>query len=81
LFLFALGSVCFGSVLALPGMALALASLGQKGRSKGAGVAGCLINGLILGVWLLLLAAMLLSGGNRRGYYPPGSPPQSPDPW
>jgi hypothetical protein len=70
-----LGSVCFGSVLSLPGMALGLASLEQKGRSKGAGVAGCWINGLILGFWLCLLAARFLFGGNRGGYPGPIGPP------
>jgi hypothetical protein len=52
----ALGSVGLGSVLSLPGMVLGLASLEQKGRSKRAGVAGCLMNGLILGFWLFLCA-------------------------
>jgi hypothetical protein len=66
--LFGLGSVCFGSVLALPGMALGLASLDQKGRSKAAGVAGCLINDLILGVWLFLFAAHLVAGASRPAY-------------
>jgi hypothetical protein len=90
----ALGFFCFGSVLALPGMALGLASLAQRGRSSRAGVAGCWINGLILGVGLCLLAATLLFGGNRRGPqgyyppppgyngdYPPDSPPPGPVPW
>ena len=50
------GLICFGSVLTLPGMALGVASLARKGRSNAAGVAGCWINGLILGAWLLLFA-------------------------
>jgi hypothetical protein len=68
------GLVGLGSVLSLPGMALGLASLEQKGRSKGAGVAGCWINGLILGFWLCLLAARFLYGGNRGGYPGPLGP-------
>jgi hypothetical protein len=56
----ALGLVGFGSVLALPGMALGVASQEHQGRSYSAGVAGCLLNGLILGVWLWVLASSLL---------------------
>jgi hypothetical protein len=58
------GLVGLGSVLALPGMALGRASLADKGRSNGAGVAGCWINGLILGCWLFLVAARFFYGGN-----------------
>jgi hypothetical protein len=62
------GLVGFGSILALPGLVLGLASLKPRGRSRCAGLAGCLVNGLILAVWLYLFAALLVAGANRPGY-------------
>jgi hypothetical protein len=78
-----LGPVCVGSVLALPGMALGLASLEQRGRANSAGVAGCWMNGLILGAWLLLFLVVPFAGANRGGYQGYSPPPYgySPPPY
>ena len=54
-------AMLYGWALALPGMALGVACFARRGRSNSAGVAGCCINGLILGVWLLLLAVIYVA--------------------
>jgi hypothetical protein len=56
------GSFCFGTILSLPGMALAMESLARKPRSNFGGVLGCWANGLILGAWLLLFAVVSIMG-------------------
>jgi hypothetical protein len=73
-FFVVIGSICFGSILTVPGMALGLASFVQKGRSNSPGVVGCWINGLILGIWLLLFAGELIGRGQPAHRDPTGTP-------
>ncbi len=68
-------AVCVSPVLTLPGLALGVASLAQKNRSRSAGVVGCWINGLILAVWLMLFAAASLTS---RRQWVPRDPPEVP---
>jgi hypothetical protein len=77
-FLVVAGSICFGSILTVPGMVLGLASLAQKGRSNSPGEVGCWINGLILGVWLLLFAVGLIGRGQPAHRDPPEAPNWTP---
>jgi hypothetical protein len=48
------GSFCFGMILPLTGMVLAMASLPKKRQPSAASVLGFWINGLALGFWLML---------------------------
>jgi hypothetical protein len=68
-------AVCVSPLVTLPGLALGLASLAQKGRSHTAGVVGCLTNGLILAVLLLLAAA---NSPTPRSQPVPRNPPEVP---